>query len=209
MAIDPTPHLAPHKCALILFECQERIIGPSGPFKGLLEDVAEKKMIPKLAQLLAAARAKGVLIVYCNMAFRPDGLGAPITPRGENAPKGPPGPGIASPVLAPLAPLPSEVVIDRIQGMSSFTGTPLQAVLRQRCVETLILTGVSLNIGIPASAVEALGNGYRVVVARDCAAGDPPSYARDVLKNTLNNLAYLTTAAEIARAWGSSWSEPA
>jgi nicotinamidase-related amidase len=209
MPYDPTPHLAPEKCALILFECQERIIGPKGPFQGLLEDVAEKRMIPKLTQLLAGARAKGVLVVYCNMAFRPDGLGAPITPRGENAPKGPPGPGIPSPVVAPLAPLPSEVVIDRIQGMSSFTGTPLQAVLRARKVETLILTGVSLNIGIPASAVEALGNGYRVVVARDCAAGDPPSYARDVLKNTLNNLAYLTTCADIARAWGAEWSEPA
>ena len=209
MPFDPTPHLAPAKCALILFECQERIIGPGGPFRGLLEDLTEKRMVPKLAQLLAAARAKGVLVVYCNMAFRPDGLGAPITPRGENSPKGPPGPGVASPVVAPLAPLASEVVIDRIQGMSAFTGTPLQAVLRARNVETLILTGVSLNIGIPSSAVEALGNGYRVVVARDGAAGDPPSYARDVLKNTLNNLAYLTTCAEIAKAWGAPWTEPA
>jgi nicotinamidase-related amidase len=208
MPFDPTPHLSPDECALILFECQERIIGPSGPFKGLLEDVAEKKMVPKLAQLLAAARAKGVLVIYCNMAFRPDGLGAPITPRSEDAPKGPPGPGVASPVVASLAPLASEVVIDRIQGMSCFTGTPLQAVLRARKIETLILTGVSLNIGIPASAVEALGYGYRVVVARDGAAGDPPSYARDVLRNTLNNLAYLTTVAEIARAWGWSWQEP-
>ena len=209
MPLDPTPHLAPDKCALILFECQERIIGASGPFKGLLEDVAEKRMLPKLAQLLAAAREAGVLVVYCNMAFRPDGLGAPLTPRSENSPKGAPGPGVASPVLAPLSPLASEVVIDRIQGMSCFTGTPLQAVLRARRVETLILTGVSLNIGIPGSAVEALGNGYRAVVPRDGAAGDPPSYARDVLKNTLNNLAYLTTCAEIAKAWGASWAEPA
>jgi nicotinamidase-related amidase len=208
MPFDPTPHLAPEKSALVLFECQERIIGPNGPFKGLLEDIAEKRMIPKLAQLLAAARARGVLVVYCNMAFRPDGLGAPITPRSENAPRGAPGPGIASPVVAPLAPLPGEVVIDRIQGMSAFTGTPLQAVLRARRVETLILTGVSLNIGIPSSAVEALGNGYRVVVARDGAAGDPPSYARDVLRNTLNNLAYLTTCGDIAKAWGAAWKEP-
>ncbi len=209
MPFDVTPHLAPNQCALILFECQERIIGPGGPFKGLLEDAAEKRMVPKLAQLLSAARSAGVLVVYCNMAFRPDGLGAPLTPRSENAPKGPPGPGVASPVVAPLAPLASEVVLDRIQGMSAFTGTPLQAVLRARKVGTLVLTGVSLNIGIPASAVEALGNGYRVVVPRDGAAGDPPSYARDVLKNTLNNLAYLTTVAEIAKAWGWSWQEPA
>jgi nicotinamidase-related amidase len=209
MPFDPTPHLAPAKCALILFELQERIIGAGGPFKGLLDDIAEKRMLPKLAQLLAAARAQGVLVVYCNMAFRPDGLGAPITPRGENSPRGAPGPGVASPVVAPLTPLASEVVLDRIQGMSCFTGTPLQAVLRARKIETLILTGVSLNIGIPASAVEALGNGYRVVVARDGAAGDPPSYARDVLKNTLNNLAYLTTCADIARTWGAAWSEPA
>ncbi len=209
MPYDATPHLAPDKCALLLFECQERIIGPGGPFKGLLEDVAEKRMIAKLAQLLGVARSKGVLVVYCNMAFRPDGLGAPNTPRSDHAPKGPPGPGEVSPVVAPLAPLPGEIAMDRIHGMSAFFGTPLQPVLRAREISTVIPTGVSLNIGMIATTVEALNHGYRVVMARDCVAGDPPSYARDVLKNTLNNLAYLTTAADIAKAWGASWKEPA
>jgi hypothetical protein len=30
-----------------------------------------------------------------------------------------------------------------------------------------------------------------------------------VLKNTLNNLAYLTTCGDIAKAWGVAWSDPA
>jgi nicotinamidase-related amidase len=118
-------------------------------------------------------------------------------------PAGPPGPATASPVVEPLAPRPEEVVLDRIHGMSTFYGTPIDPVLRDRGVETIIPTGVSLNIGIIATTVEALGRGYRIAIARDCCAGDPSSYADDVYRNTLNNLAYLSSADEIAKIWRS------
>ena len=70
-------------------------------------------------------------------------------------------------------------------------------------VNTIIPTGVSLNIGIIATTVEAIGRGFRVVIARDCASGDPSSYADDVYRNTLNNLAYLSSSQEIAKVWRS------
>lgn len=203
MPYDPSPYLNPSKCALILFECQEAVIGPENQFKGLREDVLKRDMINKLAGLLGAARETGVTVVYCNMAFRPDGLGAPNTPRSDNTPAGPPGPATVSPVVEPLAPRPEEVVLDRIHGMSAFYGTPIDAVLRDRGVETIVPTGVSLNIGIVATTVEALGRGYRIAIARECCAGDPSSYADDVYRNTLNNLAYLSSSEEIAKTWRS------
>ncbi len=203
MPYDPSPYLTPSKCALILFECQEGVIGPETRLKGLREDVLKRDMVDNLAGLLAAARETGVTVVYCNMAFRPDGLGAPNTPRSDNTPAGPPGPASVSPVVAPLAPRPEEVVLDRIHGMSTFYGTPIDPVLRDRGVETIVPTGVSLNIGIIATTVEALGRGYRIAIARDCCAGDPSSYADDVYRNTLNNLAYLSSSQEIAKVWRS------
>ena len=204
MPYDPSPYLVPSKCALILFECQEGVIGPDTHLKGLRVDVLARDMIGHLAGLLAAARETGVTVVYCNMAFRPDGLGAPNTPRSDNMPVGPPGPATVSPVVAPLAPRKEEVVLERIHGMSTFYGTPIEPVLRNRGVETIIPTGVSLNIGIPATTVEALGRGYRIAIARDCCAGDPSSYAEDVYRNTLNNLAYLSTSEAIAKIWRSA-----
>lgn len=201
MPYDPSPYLDPSKCALILFECQEGVIGPDTRLKGLREDVLKRDMIGNLAGLLVAARETGVTVVYCNMAFRPDGLGAPNTPRSDNTPAGPPGPATVSPVVEPLAPRPEEVVLERIHGMSTFYGTPIEPVLRDRGVETIIPAGVSLNIGIIATTVEALGRGYRIAIARDCCAGDPSSYADDVYRNTLNNLAYLSSSEQIAKAW--------
>lgn len=204
MPYDATPYLDPRRCGLVLFECQEAVIGSQGRIKGLLEDVREKQLIAKLAQLLDSARRAGVFVAYCNMAFRPDGLAAPNTPRSDNTPRpeGPaPPPGAVSPVVEPLAPLPLEPVFERIHGMSAFYGTPLDTCLRDRGITTFVPTGVSLNIGIPASTVEALNRGFRIVVPQDCVAGDPPSYARDVCKKTLNNLAYLSWAADIEKVW--------
>ena len=203
MPYDPTPYLAASNCALILFECQEGVIGPETRLKGLREDVLKRKMVENLASLLEAARETGVTVIYCNMAFRPDGLGAPNTPRMDNAPKGPPGPATVSPVVEPLTPRAEEIVLERIHGMSTFYGTPIEPVLRDRGVNTIIPTGVSLNIGIIATTVEAIGRGFRVVIARDCASGDPSSYADDVYRNTLNNLAYLSSSEEIAKVWRS------
>ena len=203
MPYDPSRYLDPTKCALILFECQEGVIGPETRLKGLREDVLKRNMVDNLAGLLAAARETGVTVIYCNMAFRPDGLGAPNTPRSDNTPSGPPGPATVSPVVEPLAPRPEEVVLDRMHGMSTVHGTPIEPVLRDRGVETIVPTGVSLNIGIIATTVEAIGRGYRIAIARDCCAGDPSSYADDVYRNTLNNLAYLSSSQEIAKAWRS------
>jgi len=204
VAYDASPHLAAHASAVIVFECQDAIIGPGTPLAGLRQDVLARRMIENLREVLAAARESGVFIVYCNMAFRPDHLGAPNTPRYDQLPKGPPGPGSASPVVAELAPAPEDFIIERLHGMSSFYGTPLEPVLRERGVTTVVPTGVSLNIGIISTTVEALNRGYRVVVARDCVAGDPSSYADAVLRNTLNNLAYLSNSEEICALWRSA-----
>jgi len=202
MPYDPSPYLDPAKCALIIFECQDAVIGREAQFKGLREDVLARNMIDNLAGLLAAARETGVTVVYCNKAFRGDGLGAPNTPRSDNTPPaGPPGPPVVSSVVEPLAPRLEEVVVERIHGMTTFHGTPIESVLRDQGVETIVPTGVSLNIGIIATTVEALGRGYRVAIARDCCAGDPSSYADDVYRNTLNNLAYLSTSEDIAKVW--------
>ena len=60
------------------------------------------------------------------------------------------------------------------------------------------------DIGIIATTVEALNRGFRIVMARDCCAGDPSSYADDIYRNTLNNLAYLSNSEDIASVWRSA-----
>ena len=85
--------------------------------------------------------------------------------------------------------------------MSPFVGTTLDATLRAMGVSTVIATGVSLNLGIPGLAIEAVDLGYRVVVATDCVAGVPADYAAAVMQHTMALVAALATADEIASAF--------
>ncbi len=48
--------------------------------------------------------------------------------------------------------------------MSPFTGTSLDTWLRSLGVETVVATGVSVNLGVLGLAIEAVNLGYRVVV---------------------------------------------
>lgn len=201
MPFDPTPHLVPAKCGLLVFECQEGVIGEKSPLRGLHADVARRGLVAHLASLLGAARQCGVLVIYCNAAFRMGGPAAPWTPQSDQSVPTGIGSIDPGPVIDELAPHPDDLVIDRVHGMSAFYGTPIEPALRNRGVETLVPTGVSVNIAILATTVEATNRGLRVVVPRDCVAGDPGSYADDVLRYSLRNLAYLSNAGDIAAAW--------
>jgi nicotinamidase-related amidase len=67
-----------------------------------------------------------------------------------------------------------------------------------------VVTGVSVNIAITGATIDAVNRGYTVVIPTDCVAGAPASYARDALRYTLRNLAFLSTAEQICEAWGIS-----
>ncbi len=66
----------------------------------------------------------------------------------------------------------------------------------------MIAAGVSINIGVQGIVVEALNRNYRAIVASDCVAGFPPEYAEMSLKHGVGIVARVTTARDIAAAWG-------
>ena len=85
--------------------------------------------------------------------------------------------------------------------MTGFHETGLDACLRDRDTRTVVLVGVSLNLGIVGTTIEAVNRGYRVVLPTDCVAADPPEYAEPMLRYTLRNLAYVTRSETICEAW--------
>ncbi len=96
---------------------------------------------------------------------------------------------------------PSDVKVPRMHGMTPFTGTELDAVIRNLGVRTIVLMGVSLNLGITGAALSAVDLGYQVIVVRDAVVGLPREYGEAVLANTLSMIATLVTADELATAW--------
>ena len=202
---DPAPYLAPSGCAVLVFECQDLVLGEHGPYQGLVQS-ARSGMLERLARFLGEARAARVPVVYCTISGRPGGLGAARTPMGDQtalarAAGTVPSHGGTSPVVAELTPVEGDVNVDRTHGMSGFHGTELDTVLRALGTDTVITTGVSANLGVLGTAIEAVNHGYRVVVPGDCIAADPPEYREQILRYTYRNLAYVTTADHIAEVW--------
>ena len=73
--------------------------------------------------------------------------------------------------------------------------------LRSLGVSYVVAVGLSLNLGIPGLALEAVNLGYRVAVVTDAVAGIPDDYAQAVLANTVGLLATRVSAADLVEVW--------
>jgi nicotinamidase-related amidase len=129
-------------------------------------------MVPRIADLLAAYRARKMPVVFSQHTTPPEAWGNPTMTRSmarRGIPRG--GfrmvPGAAEwEILPELAPLPDELVLAKYTP-SFFVGTPLEAMLRFRNVEALVLTGVSSEGGILTTARHALNVGFHPLVVED------------------------------------------
>ncbi len=99
---------------------------------------------------------------------------------------------------------PRDLVLPRYHGVGPMSGTQLDPILRNLGATTIVGVGVSLNIGMPNFAFDAVNRGYQMVIPRDAVAGVPVEYANAVLEHTLALVATLPTTAEVVAVWTSA-----
>lgn len=208
----PAELIRPGSVAVVTMELQRGIVGDSALLPALSERVAEMGLIGQVATLLDAARAVGVPVVHATVARRADGRGArsnaPMLRRADGAASGHLTIGGESARLMPeLGPADSDIVVERHHGVTPFIDTGLDSVLRGLYVDSIILVGVSINMGILGTTMEAIDCGYNVVVPTDAVAGVPAEYAADVIRHSLRFLASLSTVAEIVSSWAAAPAE--
>jgi nicotinamidase-related amidase len=202
VVLDVSAKLDPRQCAVVNMECQENLLGPDSVLPGLARTAADIGLLDTLVELFDAARSVGVTIYYCTDERRADGFGRgpnPITDR-KGVFQGS-GIGGHGPVMAPIAPKPADVVFRREQGVTGFFATGLDPYLRNTGVSTVVLTGVSLNIAVLGTAIEAMNHGYTVIVPSDAVASDPPEYADYALRCTVRNVGYVVPSQNIIDVW--------
>jgi nicotinamidase-related amidase len=68
-------------------------------------------------------------------------------------------------------------------------------------VRTVVVTGVSANIAVNGTAIEAMNRGYQVIVPSDAIAGDPPEYVEALLRYTIRNVALVVPTQRIFDVW--------
>jgi nicotinamidase-related amidase len=100
-------------------------------------------------------------------------------------------------VIPELAPEHGEPVFEKL-GMSAFVGTPLEVVLRDRRVTTLLLVGAVLEIGIEATARHAADLGFLPVVVEDaCGVVEPEAAERSLASLDYSLMSYRCTTAQL------------
>jgi nicotinamidase-related amidase len=99
---------------------------------------------------------------------------------------------------------PRDIVVPRLHGMTPFTSTSLDQILRNLGIRTVVATGVSVNLGVFGMVLTALDLGYQVVLVRDAVAGVPGEYAQAVIENSLSLVSTVVTSDELVAAW-KSW----
>lgn len=193
------------KAAILTMEMQRGVVGDLAVIRALADVVAADGIPKRLGGLVDGARDAGIPVVHCRAAFRRDRKGSfrnvPLVNRmledvnylvvGEPA----------ADVIPELGPDPRDLDSVRFHGMSPFHGTSLDMGLRSLGVETVVVTGVSLNVGIPGVVIEALNHGYHVVLVTDCVAGYPTDYAKQVIEHGLARITTRTTAKELLDLW--------
>jgi nicotinamidase-related amidase len=194
------------KAALVINECQVGLLDPATSiFPALAEIAAERRIIPNIAELIAAFRAKGYPIFYTPAVNRPDmadkkvnTLISAISSKVRNMVDG--SPEIAHP--AEIAPTAADFVIQRGAGLIAFHGSPLDLTLRRLGVETVVITGISTNVAITGLTMAAVDFGYHAVIPEDCIAGADREAHRVIVEHQLRMLATITSKDEVVAALG-------
>ncbi len=96
----------------------------------------------------------------------------------------------------PVAPQPGDLVLLK-HAYSAFHGTPLDAVLRNLAVNTVIICGTATNFCCGATAREAFWHGFKVVFGSDINSSDDAECQRAELRTLRRGYARIATAAEI------------
>jgi nicotinamidase-related amidase len=87
---------------------------------------------------------------------------------------------------------------------SAFADGPLSDRLRQRAIDTLVLAGAETDVCVLATAIDAVDQGYRVIIASDAVASSSAAGHRATIEAVLPRFDLqidVATVDEILAAW--------
>jgi biuret amidohydrolase len=201
--------LEPATTAVLTMELQNGVVGEGAMLGALVEELERAGTLDTVRRLCDGAREAGARVVHCTAVSRADGAGSTENckifalsarqrrERGQGATDL----GTSGADVIPGLEDPRDIVVARLHGMTPFTSTSLDQILRNLGIRTVVATGVSVNLGVWGMAMSALDLGYQVVIPRDAVAGVPREYADAVLDNSLSLIATLVSADEVLEVW--------
>lgn len=194
IAAEPEPiTVDPASTAVVIIDMQRDFLEPGGFGESLGNEVSLlNAAVGPCKALLDCTRRLGLLVVHTREGHRPDLTDAPRAKLERGLPSlriGAPGPmgrilirGEPGHDIVPaLSPREGEPVVDK-PGKGAFYATDLDALLRNRGIENLIVCGVTTEVCVHTTVREANDRGYRCIVPGDCCASYFPEFHEVALR---------------------------
>lgn len=163
------------KSAFLVLHFQNGVAHPNGVWgKYLFPQIQKNGAIGTTQKALAAARKKGLMIVYVNIAWRP---GFPELPKNTC--------GLlreakeqnecligswGAQVIDELKPKDGDIIVTNF-GSDSFEGTDLDLILRNNDIKHLYVTGECIEHVVATTIKRAVNMGYGATLLQDCTSG--------------------------------------
>jgi ureidoacrylate peracid hydrolase len=195
----------PRWTALLVIDVQNDYAHPEGACGRSGYDMQPAvEMVPRLLQLIEAARRAGVFIIYTQNWHSPATDSEAWAERVQQAGRR----GRQRSALAGtwgadwygVEPAEGEYVLKKFR-YDAFLGTNLEFLLRARGVRTVICTGTATNVCVESTARSAHMRDHYLVVAGDCCATTEEELHRVALRNLERHFGVVVTGAELQRCW--------
>jgi ureidoacrylate peracid hydrolase len=172
-------------------------------------DVAQAQaMVPRLAQLLAEARANAIPVVWIQ-TWRDEGTDSPVWRARHSRYLEPPEGDVRTPNCIKdtwgadfyeVQPALGERVVRKAR-YNAFFGTELETVLRTIGRPSLLFTGVATNVCVESTLRDALFREFHVTLVEDCCVGTSTEDHQATVENVRKRFGLVCGAEEVVDAW--------
>jgi len=198
--------IVPAKTALVIIDVQEDFISPTGAGASWGIDMSVfEPQLDKIETLIAKARAAGVTQVFVRVVTSADTDSDALKLLHQRKGRPPEAlaicragtPGADYYRIKPEA---GDIEIAKTL-YSSFSGTDLDAQLKARGIDTVIVVGFTTECCVESTARDAFHHNYSVFVVTDATAAYEEALHYGSLNALAKNCALLTDTASVLSAW--------
>jgi nicotinamidase-related amidase len=184
----------PLTTALVLIDLQQGIVSRT------FAPHAPSAVVQRSVQLAERFREVGGAVVLVRVTFQPDFrdfLNLPCDAPTQFSPSS--FPANWADIAPELGPKAGDIVITKRQ-WGAFHGTELDLQLRRRGVKTIVLGGISTNIGVESTARSAYEHGYAQIFVEDAMASHSAEAHHFAVKNIFVRIGNVRTTEQVLAA---------
>ncbi len=150
------------KTAIVVIDLQKGIVGRQ------TEPHPSSKVVENTVKILEKFRNNNMQVFLVHVSFAPDGKDRLSPKTDDEQTMGNP-PAGWSDFVPEVGPKENDYIITK-HNWGAFYGTDLEAQLRRRGIDTIVLTGISTNFGVESTARYAYEMGFNLIFVEDATA---------------------------------------